>query len=120
MLLRIAIVLLAIGAIVGIGSAIAWHYDDVHERTVEYRLVNQDGTPAGNGGSLVVVRDGHWRGRPFFPAFPLLVIGGVVLTVALVTRNRHDGWGGPRGRFEDWHRDAHHNDTPPPPATPAQ
>lgn len=121
MLLRIAIILLAVGAIVGVGSAIAWHYNDDHDRTVEYRLVNQDGTPVNNnGGSVVVVRDDHWRGRPFFPAFPLLAFGGVLLVVALVSRNRHGGWGGPRGRFEDWHRDAHRSDNPPPPpATPA-
>lgn len=119
MLLRIAIVLLAVGAIVGLGSAIAWHYDDDHDQTVEYRLVNQDGTPVNNnGGSVVVVRDDRWRGRPFFPAFPLLIVGGVVLTVALVSRGRHGGWGGPHGRFEDWHRDAHRNDTPPPSTTP--
>jgi hypothetical protein len=122
MLLRIAIVLIGVGAVAGIASAIAWHYNDDHDRTVEYRLVNQDGTPVNqNGGSVVVVRDDHWRGRPFFPAFPLVIIGGVLLTVALVSRNRGGGWGGPGGgRFDDWHREAHRTDAPPPPANPAQ
>lgn len=122
MLLRIAIVLLAVGAIIGVGSAAAWHYGGDHDRTIEYRLVNQDGTPANaNGGPVVVVRDDHWHGRPFFPGIPLLVFGGVLLTVALVSRGRHGGWGGPHRHFEDWHRDAHRGDAapPPPPATPA-
>lgn len=119
MLLRLAIILLAIGAIVGIGSAVAWHYNDNHERTVTYHVTNQDGSTTTNDRSIVVVRDGHWRGRPFFPGFPLLIVGGVVLTVALVSRNRRHSWGGPHHHFEDWHRDAHRNDAPPPPPPPA-
>ena len=68
MLLRIAIVLIGVGAVAGIASAIAWHYNDDHDRTVEYRLVNQDGTPVNqNGGSVVVVR-GNALGSANVPA----------------------------------------------------
>ena len=104
MLLRIGIALLAVGVVAGVVGAIFWDGSD-HERTIEYRIVSEDGTAVGGGGgSVVLVSDGGWRGPGFFPFFPLLVVGGVLVTVALLSRRR--GGCGPGG-FEERHRAAH-------------
>jgi hypothetical protein len=100
MLLKIAIGLLVAGVAGGIVSAAVWAGPD-HDRTVEYRVID-DG---GGEGEVVLVEEDGWDGPFFFPAVPLAVFGGVLLTVALVSR-RGGGWGG-AGRFEEWHRRAH-------------
>jgi hypothetical protein len=105
MLLRVGIGLIALGVVAGIAAAIFWDGPD-RDRTVEYRVVEQDGEQtAGEDPGVVVVADQDWDGPRFFPAISLLVIGGVLVTIALV-RGR-GGWGDPGSRFEEWHRTAH-------------
>lgn len=108
MLLRIGIALIAVGAIAGIATALFWDGPD-RDRTIEYRVVSEDGTPAEGDPNVVLVREDGWDGPRFFPVFPLVVVGGVLVTLALFARGR-GGWGGPRNRFEDWHREAHRDD----------
>jgi hypothetical protein len=141
MMLRIGIVLVAFAAIAGVITLVVRHNrDDGH--TVAYH-VTHTGTASDGSSDIVVVRDGDgWRGgRGFFPFFPLLVLGGVLVTVGLLTRGKRHRWadahfggpggmggpggfGGPRFRdraFEEWHRAAHREDpnpkdvSPPPP-----
>ena len=100
MLLKIAIGLLVVGVAGGVVAALVWDGPD-HDGTVEYRVVDD-----GSGEQeVVVLPDDGWDGPPFFPAVPLVVVGGVLLTVALVSR-RGGGRGGP-GRLDEWHRRAH-------------
>lgn len=119
MLLRIGIALIALGVVGGIVGGLIWGFDGPDwDREVEYQVVNESGEPT--GGNVTVIREDDRDGPPFFPLFPLVIIGGVLVAVALFTRGR-GGWGGPggpRGRFEDWHRDAHRENGPPaaPPA----
>ena len=114
MLLKVGIAVLVLGVVAGIAAAIFWDGPD-RDRTIEYRVVDQDGqTATGEDTGVVVVADEDWNGPRFFPAIPLLVIGGVIVTIALVSRRR-GGWGDPRSRFEEWHREAHPNG----PSTPA-
>jgi hypothetical protein len=117
-LFGIGAVLVTLGIVAAIAT-IAFHdrWDD--DREIEYRVVNQDGSEG--DGNVIVVDDG-WRGGPrFFPFFPLLVVGGVLITIAVFSRGRHHRG---RGDFEDWHREAHWNwgsagpKEPPPPAAP--
>ena len=111
MLLRIGIALIALGVIGGIAGAIIWGWDGPdRDRTIEYRVVNEDGTPV-DGDQRVVVIDDDRDGRRFFPFFPLVIVGGVLVTIALVTRGRHH-WGGPHGHFDEWHRQAHQQNGP--------
>ncbi|MEX0782168.1 MAG: hypothetical protein WD557_05920 [Dehalococcoidia bacterium] len=122
MLLRIGIALIAVGIVGGIVGAIVWGFDGPNwDREVEYQVVNQSGEPTGQ--DVTIVREDDRDGPPFFPFFPLVLIGGVLVAVALFTRGR-GGWGvpgGPRGRFEEWHRDAHRENGSPPssPSAPA-
>ena len=123
MLFRIGIALIAVGLIGGIAAAIFWDGPDWdRDETVEYRVVNEDGSPA-EGGTVTLVREDDRDGPgPFFPFVPLVIVGGVLTTVALV--NRRGGgpgrWGDPRARFDEWHRDAHRENGPPSsPSTPA-
>lgn len=110
MLLRIGIVVLMLGIIGGVASAIAWRAGDDDHRTVEYRIVSSD-QDAATGQTVVLVDRDNWRGGHFFPFFPFLVIGGILIALGVF------GGGGRRWdrhqRFEDWHRDAHHGDPPP-------
>ena len=118
MLLRIGIALIALGVIGGVVGAVAWGFDGPDwDREVEYQVVNQQGEPTGD--PVTIIRDDGRDGPPFFfPGIPLVLIGGVLVAVALFTRNR-GGWGGPggpRGSFDEWHRDAHRDNggaTPP-------
>ena len=113
MLLRVGIGLLVVGVVAGIAAAIFWDGPD-RDREIEYRVVNQDDSATGEDSGVVVVTDEGWDGPRFFPVFPLLLVGGVLVTIALVARKR-GGWGDPRGRFDEWHREAH----PDGPSTPA-
>ena len=102
-LFGIGAVLVALGIVAAIAT-FAFHdrWDD--DREIEYRVVNEDGSEG--DGSVIVLDDG-WRGGPgFFPFFPLLVVGGVLITIAVFSRGRHHRG---RGDFEDWHREAHWN-----------
>ena len=114
MLLRVGIGLLAVGVIAGIAAAIFWDGPD-RDRTIEYRVVDSGDTAAGEDPGVVVVSDEGWDGPRFFPAFPLLLVGGGIVAFALVSRRR-GGWGDPRSRFEEWHREAH-PDNPSPQAS---
>ena len=112
MLFRIGLALIAAGIVAGIASAVIWGWDGPDRgRTVEYRVVNEDGSAAGGEGNVVLLRDDEWDGPRFFPFFPVLIVGGVLVTIALVGRGRGGGWSGPRGRFDDWHREAHREDS---------
>ncbi len=115
MLLRIGIALVAVGLIGGVVGAIFWGFDGPNwDRTVEYQVVNEDGQATGD--PVTVIREDDRDGPPFFPFFPLVLVGGVLVGVALVTRGR-GGWGGPpRGRFDEWHRVAHRENGPSTPA----
>ncbi len=125
MLLRIGIALIALGLVGGIAAAIFWdgpNWD--RDRTIEYRVVNEDGSPVEAGNVTLIREDDRDGPPPFFPFVPLVIVGGLLVTVALVNRGRGGGgWGGPRGRFEDWHREAHrevaHRGNGPPDAPPA-
>jgi hypothetical protein len=107
MLLRVGIGLIVVGVIAGIAAAIFWDGPD-RDRTIEYRVVETGDTAAGEDPGVVVVSDEDWDGPRFFPAIPLLVIGGVLVAIALISQRR-GGWGDPRSRFEEWHREAHPN-----------
>ncbi len=122
-LLGIGIGLVFLGLVAG---AIAFTFrddwrDDHDDEAVEYRVLDQSGQPTG---SVVVINDDdRWDGPPpFVPFFPLVIIGGVLITIALVSRGR-GRWHGPGGPgFEDWHRESHRswssatpNDAPPAP-----
>lgn len=119
-LLLIGIALVAIGLTAGI-FAVAfrdeWKDDD---NTVEYRVLNADGQETG---SVVVLEDGWRRGPGFFPFFPLIVIGGVLIAIAFFARGHGDHWRARRD-FEDWHRETHwnwgSNGPKDPPASPPQ
>jgi hypothetical protein len=113
MLFRVGIGVLIVGVVAGVATAIFWDGPD-RDRTTEYRVVDDGDTAVGDDADLVVVADEGWNGPRFFPAFPLLVIGGVLVTIALVS-GRRGGWSDPRSRFEEWHREAH----PGGPSTPA-
>lgn len=108
---RIGLALVGIGIIGGIVAGFATDWDFDRDRTVEYRIVNTSGEPAtGDQPVLVVERDHDFPRRRFFPFAPLVVVGGVLIVVGLVTRGgRGGGPGGPWGHrsFEDWHRAAH-------------
>ena len=102
--------LLALGIIAGAATiAFSDGWDDEHQ--VEYRVVSESGG-ADSGGNVIVVTDDGWRRGPgFFPFFPLLLIGGIVLTVGLLSRGRGRPWHNRRELFEDWHRQAHSSPT---------
>jgi hypothetical protein len=123
MLLRIGIALIGLGVLAGVAGALIWGLDgpDWRDNDVEYRIVNDQGQQTDQGNVIVVDRDGRDGPPFFFPAFPLVIVGGVLITIALVTRGGRGGWGGPRGRFDEWHREAHRgNGAPPsPPSSPA-
>ena len=107
-LLGVGIALVAFGLIAG---ALAFSFRDDwrdDDDPVEYRVLNQDGQPSG---SVVVIDDGrHWDGPGFFPFFPLVIVGGVLITIAVVSRGGRGRWhgGGPRD-FDEWHRQTHWN-----------
>jgi hypothetical protein len=97
-------VLVAVGIAAGI-AAVATHdrWDD--DRTIEYRVSDGDGNPA-NDRVIVLDEDGR-RGPGFFPFFPLIVVGGILITVAAFSgRGR---WHNGHRDFDSWHREAHWN-----------
>ena len=106
-LLIIGVALVSLGLVAGaIGFAFRDEWRDDHD-TVEYTVTNAQGDPTGN---VVVIDGDRWRGGPgFFPFFPLVVVGGVLIAFAAFSgRGRH--WhGGDRRDFEDWHRETHWN-----------
>ena len=112
--------LISAGLIAGIVAAATHDRWGDDERTIEYRVTDASGQPSGER-VLVVDGDG-WRRPGFFPFFPLIVVGGVLVTIALVSRRGR--WGGGPGDFERWHRETHWNwgssgprtDAPAPPA----
>ncbi len=101
-------VLVTLGIAAGI-AAIAFNdrWDD--DREIEYRVVNEGGSEQGDGSVVLVTEDG-WHGGPgFFPFFPLLIVGGVLITIAFFSRGtNHENWR-ERREFEDWHRETHFN-----------
>ena len=116
-------VLVAAGLAAGVVVA-ATHdgWDD--DRTVEYRVTNGDGDASND--RVIVVGDDEYRGPGFFPVFPLIVVGAVLITFAAFSGRgrRHNG----RRDFDSWHREAHWNwgsagpredapAAPPPPAS---
>lgn len=107
-LLIIGIALVSLGLVAGvIGFAFRDEWRDEHD-PVEYRVLDGDGQATG---SVVVIDDGReWRGAPgFFPFFPLVVVGGVLIAIAVFTRGRRHWHGGGPGDFESWHREVHWN-----------
>jgi hypothetical protein len=105
-LLGIGIGLVAVGLVAGalvFAFRDDWRDDD---RAVEYTVTNAQGEPTGN---VVVVDGDRWRGGPgFFPFFPLIVVGGVLIVIGAVSR-RGGPWQGGRRDFETWHRETHWN-----------
>ena len=111
-------------AVVGIGAYHAGERRDAHVATVVpgTAMTTPDGT-------VRVVGVDHWRGGPpfFFPFFPLLFIGLIVLLIAGRRRAYWGGafgpgWGGPCGpngpdreaMLRDWHKRLHgESDAPP-------
>jgi hypothetical protein len=110
-LFRIGVVLVAIGVLGGIAAGIARGFDDDH-RTIEYRVVERGGEAANDDGPTIVVeRDRDFPRGAFFPVFPLVVFGGVLI-VASIFATRHDGPPGWRRGWEEWHREAHRHGAP--------
>ena len=108
--------LIVLGIIAGAATfAFSDRWDDDHE--VEYRVVNENGQADSDGNVVVVTDDGWRRGPGFFPFFPLLVVGGVLLTIGFVSRGRGAPWQARREYFEDWHREAHRTDAQSAPRT---
>ena len=91
-----------IGGAVAIATHDRWDGDD--DRTIQYRLSDGDGDTTGD--RVVVVEADRWSGPRFVPFFPLIIFGGVLITIAALSGRRR--WGGP-GDFESWHREAHWN-----------
>src|SRR5512139_210800 len=105
-LLGIGIALVAFGLIAG-AVAFSFRDDWRDDDPVEYRVTNAQGQPTG---SVVVVENDHWRRGPgFFPLFPFVLVGGVLIVVAVFARGGRHWNGGGRRDFEDWHRETHWN-----------
>jgi hypothetical protein len=109
-----------IGLLIGslaIAAATHWDDDDRGPRVVQ--VTSPSGDTAG-GTQVIEVHERGWHGGGFFPGFflfPLLfflLIGWLVFGLF-----RRGGPGGPwrGGRFEEWHRQQHAGDAPPPPPT---
>jgi len=100
-LFRIGIVLVVIGVLGGIAAGIArGRWDGDQTRTIEYRVVNQDGQPVPGQQQPIVVVEPHggYGPGPFFPVFPLVFFGGILIVAAIFVTRDHDrrrGWRGP-------------------------
>jgi hypothetical protein len=110
--------LLGAMALVAVGVG-AFHAGQRHEITAVAPVVGEAGE------AVRVVGYGHWGpgwgGPPFGFFFPLLIIGLIAL---LIAGRRRAYWGGSygpcgpggkQGMLADWHRQAHAEQTGPPP-----
>ncbi|MGE5596550.1 MAG: hypothetical protein ACM3S1_11015 [Hyphomicrobiales bacterium] len=111
-LFRVGVVLVVIGVLGGIAAGIARGFDD-DDRTIEYRVVNSEGQELPAGQQPVIVVDDHGRDFPrgaFFPVFPIVLIGGVLIVGSIIASRGGVGPGRWRNGLDEWHRDAHRRD----------
>jgi hypothetical protein len=105
--------LAAIGVLaVGVG---AYHAGERHDDRVA--TVVPGTAVASPDGTVRVVGVDHWRGGPpffFFPFFPLLFIGLIVLLIARLRGPCGPDGSGREAMLKNWHERLHAESNPPP------
>ena len=121
---RVLLVILIVVAIAAVGASVGFG---------AYHMGYDNGLSDSGRGAVVPVHDGYWNVHPgfgLFPGFFVFPVLAVVVILLVASRRRwHRGpWGwagnmpdgcapyGPRAVFDDWHRQAHANQSQTPPA----